>query len=53
MPIYIYIHTRSFFNLVGLQLRTLLRSYETTYVSEARVLITGMLFLLDIHVDCL
>ena len=48
-----YIHTLFLLNLVCLQLRTLFRSYESTYVSEARVLITGMLFLLDLHVDCL
>ena len=51
--IYIYIYTRFLLKLVCLQLRRLFRSYETTYVSEARVLIIGMLFLLDLHVDCL
>jgi len=58
MPIYLFIYliykyTQLLHTLVCLQLRTLFRPYETTYVPEAGVLIIGMLFLLDLHVDCL
>ena len=42
---YTHTHTRFLLNLVCLQLRTFLRSYETTYVSEVSVLIIGMPFL--------